>query len=66
MFLQGGNLRDAYLKSQWNFTPRVSLASFLQDEWWNFPLLSAGKKQNDFTASFQLTYWPHWRLKRGS
>jgi hypothetical protein len=66
MFLQGGNLRDAYFKSQWNFTPRVSLASFLQYEWWNFPLLSAGKKQNDFTASFQLTYWPHWRLKRGS
>lgn len=66
MFLQGGNLRDVHFKSQWNFSPRVSLSSFLQYEWWNFPLLSAGKKQNDFTASFQLTYWPHWRLKRGS
>jgi hypothetical protein len=66
MFLEGGNLRDVYFKSEWSFTPRVSLSSFLQYEWWNFPLLSAGKKQNDFTASFQLTYWPHWRLKRGS
>jgi hypothetical protein len=66
MFLEGGNLRDIYFKSEWSFTPRVSLSSFLQYEWWNFPLLSAGKKQNDFTASFQLTYWPHWRLKRGS
>jgi hypothetical protein len=65
-FLEGGNLRDVYFKSEWSFTPRVSLSSFLQYEWWNFPLLSAGKKQNDFTASFQLTYWPHWRLKRGS
>jgi hypothetical protein len=44
----------------------VTLSSFLQYEWWNFPLLGAGKKQNDFTASFQLTYWPHWRFKRGS
>lgn len=66
MFLQGGNLRDVHFKSEWSFSPRVSLSSFLQYEWWNFPLLSAGKKQNDFTASFQLTYWPHWRLKRGS
>ena len=66
MFLQGGNLRDLYFKSEWALNPRLSLSSFLQYEWWNFPLLSAGKKQNDFTASFQLTYWPHWRLKRGS
>jgi hypothetical protein len=66
MFLQGGNLRDIHLKSEWSFSPRVSLSTLLQYEWWNFPLLSAGKKQNDFTASFQLTYWPHWRLKRGS
>ena len=65
-FLQGGNLRDVFFKSEWAFSPRVSLSSLLQYEWWNFPLLSAGKKQNDFTAQFQLTYWPHWRLKRGS
>ena len=65
MFLQGGNLRDLYLRSEWSFGRHVSLSSFLQYEYWNFPLLSAGKKQNDFTASFQLTYWPHWRLKGG-
>jgi hypothetical protein len=62
MFLQGGNLRDAFFKSEWSLTPRLSLSSFLQYEWWNFPLLSAGGKQNDFTASFRLTYWPHWKL----
>jgi len=66
MFLQGGNLRDIHFKSEWALTPKVTLSSLLQYEWWNFPLLTAGKKQNDFTASFQLTYWPHWRLKRGS
>lgn len=64
-FLQGGNLRDFFLHSEWSFSHHFSLTSFLQYEYWNFPLLSAGKKQNDFTASFQLTYWPHWRLKGG-
>ncbi|HEU4415257.1 MAG TPA: capsule assembly Wzi family protein [Candidatus Angelobacter sp.] len=62
-FVQGGNLRDIHFKSEWRLAPKVSLSSFLQYEWWNFPLLSAGNKQNDFTASFQLTYWPHWKLK---
>jgi len=65
MFLQGGNLRDTFFKSEWRFNPKVSLSSFLQYEWWNFPLLSAGNKKTDFTASFQLTYWPHWKFKRG-
>src|SRR5262249_42650823 len=66
MFAQGGNLRDIQLKSEWRFGPKFSLSAFLQYEWWNFPLLSAGNRENDFTASFQLTYWPHWRVKRGS
>jgi hypothetical protein len=65
MFLQGGNLRDIYLKSEWSFHQNVSVSAFLQHEWWNFPLLTAGQKQNDFTAQFQVTYWPHWRFHRG-
>jgi capsule assembly protein Wzi/PAP2 superfamily protein len=65
MFLKGGNLRDTFFKSEWSFSPKVSLTSLLQYEWWNFPLLSAGQKQTNFTASFQLTYWPHWRQKGG-
>jgi len=66
MFLQGGNLRDVYLRSEWSLNPQLSLATFVQYEWWNFPLLTGGSRRNDFTASFQLTYWPHWRMKRGS
>ena len=65
-FLEGGNLRDIELHSEWRLNPELSLTSMLQYEWWNFPLLSAGNKQTNFTASFQLTYWPHWRVKRGS
>jgi hypothetical protein len=66
MFLQGGALRDIYLHSEWAVRPNLSLSSFLQYERWNFPLLTSGRRQSDFTTSFQLTYWPHWRFKRGS
>ncbi len=65
-FLQGGNVRDAFARSDWRLAKDLSLKSLLQYEWWNFPLLSAGNKQTNFTASFQFTYWPHWRLKGGS
>ena len=60
-FLRGGNFRDIYLNSKWSFSRAVSLASFVQYEHWNFPLLSAGQRKTDVTASFQITYEPHWR-----
>lgn len=62
-FLKGGHLKDVYLQSEWSFSKAVSLSSFVQYEWWNWPIL--GNKQNDFTASVQLTYWPHWRFTGG-
>ncbi|MCU1308051.1 MAG: hypothetical protein JWN45_2746 [Acidobacteriaceae bacterium] len=64
-FLQGGNLRDIYVHSDWSFRRGVSLSSFLQYEWWNFPILTSGNRQTDFAASFRLTYWPNWRLTGG-
>jgi hypothetical protein len=63
-FLGGGNLKDIYLRSEWTFGRGVSLSSFLQHERWVWPLLSPAK-QNNFSVSFQLTYWPHWRLTSG-
>lgn len=62
-FLKGGHLKDVYVQSEWSFNNALSLSSFVQYEWWNWPLL--GNKQNDFSASLQLTYWPHWRLNGG-
>ena len=62
-FLKGGHLKDVYLQSEWSFNKALSLSTFMQYEWWNWPLL--GNKQNDFTASLQLTYRPHWRLNGG-
>jgi Capsule assembly protein Wzi len=61
-FLQGGNVKDYRVSSEWSFKHNLSLTSLLQYESWNFPVL-APKPQTNFTASFQLTYSPHWRLK---
>jgi Capsule assembly protein Wzi/PAP2 superfamily len=63
-FAGGGHLKDVYWQSEWSFNKGVSLSSFMQYEWWNWPVL--GNKKNDFTASVQLTYWPHWRFKGGN
>lgn len=64
-FLQGGNLRDVQVRSNWSFNKDVSMVGLLQYEWWNWPLLSLGNRQNNFTASLQLTYQPHWRFSGG-
>ncbi|HET6841819.1 MAG TPA: capsule assembly Wzi family protein [Candidatus Angelobacter sp.] len=62
-FVGGGDFRDAFLRSEWSFRHNVSLSGLLQYEWWDFPILSLGNRVNNVTASLQLTYWPHWRLK---
>ncbi|HLJ86029.1 MAG TPA: capsule assembly Wzi family protein [Candidatus Angelobacter sp.] len=64
MFLKGGNLKDIDLRAEWAFNPAISLLSTVQYERWNFPLLAANR-QNNLTASLQLTYSPQWRLDRG-
>jgi hypothetical protein len=64
-FAQGGAFRDFYLRSEWSFKESLAVSSFVQYEWWNFPLLTAGKQKSDFTASVQLTYKPHWRIGSG-
>jgi hypothetical protein len=61
-FLQGGDVRDFTVNSQWRLARNTALTAMLQYERWNFPLLDAGNRQHNFTASFQLTYFPHWKL----
>ena len=57
-FLQGGNLQDFTLKTNVVFARDVGITAWIQRENWHFPLLSPTAK-SDFTASLQLTYWPH-------
>jgi hypothetical protein len=66
MFVQGGNFRDIYARSDWTLKTDFLLSTFLQYEYWNFPLLTEGVKQNNFTAAFEITWQPHWRVRHGS
>jgi hypothetical protein len=61
-FLEGGDYQDFGARADLLLRPQLSLTSSLQYEQWNFPLLSPTRNSN-FTASFQLTYWPKWRLR---
>jgi hypothetical protein len=35
----------------------------VQYEQWSFPILATGR-QSDVTASVQLTFWPHWQIRK--
>lgn len=57
-FLQGGKLQDLTLKADVTFGRALEVSGFIQHENWHFPVLSPTAK-SDFTASLQMTYWPH-------
>jgi len=61
-FLEGGEYNDFGARADLLIRPQLSLASSLQYEQWDFPLLSPTRNSN-FTASLQLTYWPKWRIR---
>jgi len=61
-FLQGGEYNDFGARADLLIRPQLSLASSLQYEQWDFPLLSPTRNSN-FTASLQFTYWPKWRTR---
>ncbi len=62
-FLEGGDYQDFAARADLLVRPDLSLTGSVQYESWNFPLLSPTQNSN-FTASFQVTYWPHWKLRR--
>ena len=59
-FLQGGDLRDVKIATDFFPLPEWQLHVEEQTEWWRFPLLSEHPQRNaEFT--FQLSYRPKWR-----
>ena len=62
-FLGGGRLIDYSLRGDWLVSRACGLSGFLQYEHWNFPILSPIAHANA-TAAAQLTYYPHWRLRK--
>jgi len=61
-FLQGGRLNDFTARGEMLLSSSVALQATVGYEQWKFPLLAPGMQQN-VTASFQLTFSPHWRTR---
>jgi hypothetical protein len=61
-FLEGGRYHDFATRADLLVRPDLSMTGSLQYERWDFPLLSTSQNSN-FTASVQLTYWPHWKIR---
>jgi hypothetical protein len=62
-FLQGGHLDDFSISPNVMLSPNVSLSGMLQYERWYFPLLAMSGQSNT-TAQLQLTYFPHFHLRK--
>jgi hypothetical protein len=62
-FLAGGEQRDLTVRADLTLANELTLSGFLQQENWNFPVLSMAAKSN-VAASLQLTWWP--RRKAGT
>jgi hypothetical protein len=61
-FIGGGRLDDYGVGGDIALSPEVVFSGSLQYEQWKFPVLST-TGQSNVTASFQLTYSPHWRSR---
>ncbi len=58
----GGRLDDWSAEGRFPLRSDLALTAFAQYERWRFPALAAANQAN-FVASFQLTYWPKWRVR---
>jgi membrane-associated phospholipid phosphatase len=61
-FIGGGRLVDYSASSEFMLAHNVSLSGSFQYEQWRFPVLNT-VRQSDETASVQLTFYPHWKVR---
>ncbi len=62
-FIGGGRSTDYSAHGSILISRDVAVSGFLQYERWAFPILSPAR-QSDTTASFQLTFYPSWRMRK--
>ena len=62
-FLEGGRSEDFSVAADVAISNNVALQGFVQEERWSFPLL-APAQQSDFSAGFQLTFYPRLQLSK--
>ncbi len=58
----GGTLNDASVQADFLVGREFGVASRVQYEHWNYPILSA-QPQTNISVSVQMTYWPQWHWK---
>jgi hypothetical protein len=56
----GGEIRDLFIRTSFQLRPELEIATFLQFERWNFPVLAPLAGPNT-VASIELTYRPGWK-----
>jgi hypothetical protein len=62
-FLEGGHLNDFSVRTDIMLGQSLAITGSVQYEKWAFPLL-APTAQNNVTASLQLTFFPHFQLRK--
>jgi membrane-associated phospholipid phosphatase len=62
-FLEGGHLDDFSIRQQLLVAGNIGLSGSVQYEHWYFPLLSTSGQSN-VTGQFQLTFFPHLKLRK--
>jgi hypothetical protein len=62
-FIGGGRSVDYSVRSDLMLSHDVAFSGFLQYEQWRFPVLSPIGQPN-ITASFQFTFYPHWKIRK--
>jgi len=61
-FIEGGRLVDYSAASEFMLGANLAVSGLFQYEQWRFPVLNPAR-QSDVTASIQMTFYPHWRVK---
>jgi hypothetical protein len=62
-FIGGGRSSDYAVRTQVMLGSNMALSGLVQYEHWWFPLLSS-TPQSNVTASLQLTFYPHWQIRK--
>lgn len=62
-FIEGGRLADYSVRAEFMLRPELAFSGLVQYEQWRFPILDV-TRQTDITASAQLTFYPHWHLRK--
>lgn len=62
-FIGGGRTVDYSARTDLMLSHNLAFSGFIQYEQWRFPLLNP-TRQSNITGSIQLTFYPHWTIRK--